>query len=61
MSIKALFILFVLIIAKGWPVTKHEISAKPLIFFAWILYIIIEIALFVWIKVFISNFTIISV
>ncbi|XP_054153042.1 uncharacterized protein LOC128951794 [Oppia nitens] len=46
----ALFILFVMIIAKGWPVTKPEITAKPLIFVAWLLYIIIEIILFIWIR-----------
>ena len=44
-----------MIIAKGWPVTKPEISAKPLIFMAWLLYIVIEIALFVWTKVSISG------
>ena len=46
-----LFILFVLIIAKGWPITRAEITAKPLLLIAWILYVVIELILFIWTKV----------
>lgn len=47
----ALFILFALIIAKGWPMTRSNISGKPLLLLACLVYIAIELILFVWIKV----------
>ena len=47
----ALFILFALIIAKGWPMTRSSVSGKPLLLLAWLAYIVIELILFVWIKV----------
>ncbi|KAI1295335.1 putative integral membrane protein [Halotydeus destructor] len=46
----ALFILFVLIIAKGWPITRSQITAKPLLVAAWLAYIVIELILFTWTK-----------
>jgi hypothetical protein len=46
----ALFILFVLIIAKGWPITRAEITAKPLLVAAWLIYIVLELILFIWTK-----------
>ncbi|RWS25709.1 Integral membrane protein GPR180-like protein [Leptotrombidium deliense] len=44
------FILFVLIIAKGWPVTRSQVTAKPLLLISWVAYLAIEIVLYVWAK-----------
>ncbi|RWS04134.1 Integral membrane protein GPR180-like protein [Dinothrombium tinctorium] len=44
------FILFVLIIAKGWPVTRSQVTAKPLLIVSWVVYIVIEIFLYIWAK-----------
>ncbi|XP_053207231.1 uncharacterized protein LOC128391380 isoform X2 [Panonychus citri] len=49
-SALALFILFVLIIAKGWPITRSEVSAKPLVAMAWFAYLASEILLYSWTK-----------
>lgn len=45
-----LFILFVLIIAKGWPITRSEVTGKPLLLLSWLFYVAIELILLVWIK-----------
>ena len=45
-----LFILFVLIIAKGWPITRAEVTGKPLLLLSWLTYVVIDLILFVWIK-----------
>ena len=47
-SALALFILFVLIIAKGWPITRSEVTAKPLVAMAWLAYLASEILLYSW-------------
>lgn len=49
-SALALFILFVLIIAKGWPTTRPKVTAKPLVAIAWIAYLASEIILYNWTK-----------
>lgn len=43
--------LFVIIIAKGCPISKPEIFSKTMLVLIWSLYTIIKIILFVWIKV----------
>lgn len=48
---QAIFILFALIIAKGWPMTREEVTAKPLLILTWIIYLVIEILLYAWTKV----------
>lgn len=47
--------LFVLIIAKGWPITKQEIFSKTMLVIIWSSYTLIKMILFIWIKVFLST------
>lgn len=46
----ALFMLFVLMIAKGYPITKQEIFSKTMLLIIWSIYTFIKIILYVWIK-----------
>ncbi|KAH9497822.1 hypothetical protein DERF_013778 [Dermatophagoides farinae] len=46
----ALLILFVLVIAKGWPFTKPETFSKTLMIIMATIYIVINILLFIWMK-----------
>lgn len=46
-----LFIIFALIISKGWPMTRSTVTGKPLLLLAFLTYIIMELILIVWIKV----------
>lgn len=46
----AFFILFVLMIAKGFPVSKSEMFSKSIIFVIWSVYTLIKILLYIWIK-----------
>lgn len=42
--------LFVLIIAKGWPFTKPETFSKTILLIMATIYIVINILLFIWMK-----------
>ncbi|XP_027201538.2 uncharacterized protein LOC113795549 [Dermatophagoides pteronyssinus] len=46
----ALLMLFVLIIAKGWPFTKPETFSKTILLIMATIYIVINILLFIWMK-----------
>jgi hypothetical protein len=43
--------LLLLLLAKGWAVTRQEFTWKPLLFGVWILYGVVHILLYVWNKV----------
>ena len=40
--------LILLVLAKGWAVTRTELTSKPLIFTIWAVYGVINILLYVW-------------
>jgi hypothetical protein len=40
--------LLLLLLAKGWAVTRLELSWKPLVFAIWLCYGIVHILLYVW-------------
>jgi hypothetical protein len=42
------FMLLLLLLAKGWAVTRLELSWKPLVFAIWLCYGIVHILLYVW-------------
>lgn len=46
----ALFILFVLMIAKGWPISKLEMFSKTMLLTIWAAYTLIKILLYIWVK-----------
>ncbi|CAG7725104.1 unnamed protein product [Allacma fusca] len=45
---RAIFMLILLVLAKGWAVTRTELTSKPFIFGIWVLYGVIHILLYVW-------------
>lgn len=45
---RTLFMLLLLLLAKGWAVTRLELTYKPLVFGVWLAYGIVHILLFVW-------------
>lgn len=40
--------LLLLLLAKGWAVTRLEFTWKPLVFTIWFLYGVVHILLYVW-------------
>ncbi|CAH0389026.1 unnamed protein product [Bemisia tabaci] len=44
------FMLLLLLLAKGWAVTRIELTWKPVVFFIWVLYGVVHILLYVWNK-----------
>ncbi|XP_075212644.1 integral membrane protein GPR180 isoform X2 [Lycorma delicatula] len=42
------FMLLLLLLAKGWAVTRMELTWKPLVFTVWIVYGVVHILLYVW-------------
>jgi hypothetical protein len=42
------FMLLLLLLAKGWAVTRLELTWKPLVFAIWFLYGVVHILLYVW-------------
>ncbi|CAH0406889.1 unnamed protein product [Chilo suppressalis] len=45
---RTLFMLLLLLLAKGWAVTRLELTYKPLVFGVWLAYGIVHILLYVW-------------
>ncbi|GLH09158.1 Integral membrane protein GPR180 [Gryllus bimaculatus] len=45
---RASFMLLLLLLAKGWAVTRQEFTWKPLVFGIWFLYGVVHILLYVW-------------
>ena len=45
---QTLFMLLLLLLAKGWAVTRLELTYKPLVFGVWIVYGVVHILLYVW-------------
>ena len=46
--IQTTFMLLLLLLAKGWAVTRLELTWKPLVFAIWFLYGVVHILLYVW-------------
>lgn len=44
--------LILLVLAKGWAVTRTELTSKPFIFTIWTIYLFVAILLYVWKEVF---------
>lgn len=42
------FMLLLLLLAKGWAVTRLELAWKPLVFAIWVIYGVVHILLYVW-------------
>ncbi|KAL7293736.1 hypothetical protein TKK_0012806 [Trichogramma kaykai] len=42
------FMLLLLVLAKGWAVTRQELTWKPLLFTIWLCYGVVHILLYVW-------------
>lgn len=42
------FMLLLLLLAKGWAVTRMELTWKPLVFATWFCYGVVHILLYVW-------------
>jgi Rhodopsin-like GPCR transmembrane domain len=40
--------LLLLLLAKGWAITRMELTWKPLVFGIWMLYGVVHILLYVW-------------
>jgi hypothetical protein len=40
--------LILLVLAKGWAVTRTELTGKPFIFTIWVAYAVVHILLYVW-------------
>jgi hypothetical protein len=40
--------LLLLLLAKGWAVTRLELTWKPLVFTIWFIYGVVHILLYVW-------------
>lgn len=40
--------LLLLLLAKGWAVTRMELTWKPLVFTIWLCYGVVHILLYVW-------------
>lgn len=45
---RTLFMLLLLLLAKGWAVTRLELTWKPLVFSVWLCYGIVHILLYIW-------------
>ncbi|XP_043257204.1 transmembrane protein 145 [Colletes gigas] len=45
---RTLFMLLLLLLAKGWAVTRMELTWKPLVFAIWLCYGVVHILLYVW-------------
>ncbi|KAF5282263.1 hypothetical protein FQR65_LT14395 [Abscondita terminalis] len=45
---RTLFMLLLLLLAKGWAVTRLELTWKPLVFAIWLCYGVVHILLYVW-------------
>ncbi|XP_023223794.1 transmembrane protein 145 [Centruroides vittatus] len=45
---QSLFMLLLLLLAKGWAITRTELTWKPVLFFIWLLYTCIGVLLYVW-------------
>ncbi|XP_015599533.1 transmembrane protein 145 [Cephus cinctus] len=45
---RASFMLLLLLLAKGWAVTRMELTWKPLVFAIWLCYGVVHILLYVW-------------
>lgn len=43
--------LLLLLLAKGWAVTRQEFTWKPLLFLIWLIYGVVHVLLYVWNKV----------
>lgn len=56
LSFQTSFMLLLLLLAKGWAVTRLELTWKPLVFAIWLCYGIVHILLYVWNLVRILNF-----
>lgn len=50
--------LLLLLLAKGWAVTRMELTWKPLVFAIWFCYGVVHILLYVWNMVTITHFII---
>lgn len=47
-NLQTIFMLLLLLLAKGWAITRMELTWKPLVFGIWMLYGIVHILLYVW-------------
>ncbi|XP_046399873.1 transmembrane protein 145-like isoform X1 [Ischnura elegans] len=45
---RTLFMLLLLLLAKGWAITRLQLTWKPLVFSIWLLYGVVHILLYVW-------------
>nr|CAG4651714.1 EOG090X03T7 [Triops cancriformis] len=45
---QTLFMLLLLVLAKGWAITKNELTWKPVVFSVWALYGVVHVILYVW-------------
>ena len=45
---QTIFMLLLLLLAKGWAITRMELTWKPLVFGVWMLYGVVHILLYVW-------------
>ncbi|XP_022242970.1 uncharacterized protein LOC106460515 isoform X2 [Limulus polyphemus] len=45
---QSLFMLLLLLIAKGWAITRPELTWKPVLFCVWLLYTFVDVLLYVW-------------
>jgi len=50
--------LLLLLLAKGWAVTRMELTWKPLVFAIWFCYGVVHILLYVWNMVTIYTFSV---
>jgi len=53
--------LLLLLLAKGWAVTRMELTWKPLVFAIWFCYGVVHILLYVWNMVTIYTFPVIFI
>ncbi|XP_015912059.1 transmembrane protein 145 [Parasteatoda tepidariorum] len=45
---ESLFMLLLLLLAKGWAITRTELTWKPFLFCVWMLYTCVSVLLYVW-------------
>lgn len=45
---QTIFMLLLLLLAKGWAMTRMELTWKPLVFSIWFIYGVVHILLYVW-------------
>ncbi|GFW24451.1 transmembrane protein [Trichonephila clavipes] len=45
---QSLFMLLLLLLAKGWAITRTELTWKPVLFCVWLLYTCVGVLLYVW-------------